>query len=85
MDNQISFWLGLEKAHLGLLDSVGRSAERLREETLCCLEHRRKVNAPNTGQIYHRADYPMHKYLRSVVAALNTRASAARCELAIVI
>ena len=30
--------------HLGLFDSIVRSAERWREGELCCLGHRRKVS-----------------------------------------
>ena len=31
-------WMSLAKSHLGLLDSIVRSAERLCEGELCCLE-----------------------------------------------
>ena len=33
------------ESHLGLLDSVIRSEERLCEGELCCLQHRRNVSA----------------------------------------
>ena len=36
-------------------------------------------------KIYHRVDYLLHEYLNHFVAACNTRASAALCELALVI
>ena len=35
--------------------------------------------------IHHRADHSLHEYLRHFVAALNTRASAALCELDLLI
>ena len=37
------------------------------------------------SEIYHRVDHPMNEYLNHFVAARNTRASAALCELAFVI
>ena len=62
-----------EESHLGLLDMVVRSAERLCEGGLCCLWHRRKVSALCLlYKIYHRVDHPMSKYLMHFVAARNT-------------
>ena len=72
-------------SHLGLLNSIVHSAERLCEGELCCLEHRRKSSALCLlYKIYDREDHPRNKYLNSV-AALNTRALPALGELALVI
>ena len=38
-------WRSLEESHLGLLDSIVRSMERLCESELCCLGHSRKGSA----------------------------------------
>ena len=38
-------WMSSVKSHLDLMDSIDRSAERLREGELYCLGHRRKVCA----------------------------------------
>ena len=38
-------WMSLVKSHLGLLDSIVHSAERLCEDELCCLGHKRKGSA----------------------------------------
>ena len=74
------------ESHLGLLDSIVRSAERLCEGKLCCLGHRRKVSALCfLYKIYHRVDRPMNEYLNNFVAACDTRASAALGKLALVI
>ena len=35
-------WISSAESHLCLLDSIGRSAERLCEGELCCLGHRMK-------------------------------------------
>ena len=32
------------ESHLGLLDNVVRSVEKLCEGELCCLEHKRKIS-----------------------------------------
>ena len=37
------------------------------------------------NNIYHRVDHPMNEYLNHFVAACNTRASAALCEVILVI
>ena len=78
--------MSLAESHLGLLDSIVRSAKRLCDNKLYCLRHRRQVNALCLFyKIYHRVDYPMDEYLNNFVAAGNTRASAALTELALVI
>ena len=62
--------------HLGLLDSVVRRAERLCENELCYLRHRREVNVLCLlYKIYHRLDHPMNGYLNHFVAARSTRYS----------
>ena len=54
--------------HLSLLYNAGRSAERLCEGELCCVEHRRKVNALCLlYKIYHRADHPLHEYFIYII------------------
>ena len=74
------------ESHLGLLDRIVRSAERLCEGELCCVTHRTKVSAFSLlYEIYHTADNPMNEYLNNFVAARNTRASAALGELALLI
>ena len=79
-------WRSSAESHLSLLDSVVRSAESLCERELCCLGHRRKASALCLlNEIYHRADHRLHVYLHHFVAACNTRASAALCEVALVI
>ena len=73
-------------SHLGLLNIVVCSVERLCEGELCCLEHRQKVSAfCLLHKIYHRMVYPMNENLHHFVAARNTRASATLRELALVI
>ena len=69
---------------MGLLDSIVRSAERLCEGDVCCLEHRRKISALCLFcEIYHRVDHLMNEYLNHIVAARNTRASSDLGELAL--
>ena len=47
------------ESHIGLLDSIVRSAERLCEGERCCLAHRRKVsNLSLLYKIYHRVNNP---------------------------
>ena len=71
-------WLLSDKSHLGLMDSIVRSAEILFADKLCCLAHRRKVSAFYLlYEIYHRVDHPMNRYLNHFVATRNTRAAAA--------
>ena len=74
------------ESHLGLLDSIGRSAERLYDGELCCLRLKGNVSAlclfhmichRVDHPIYHRVDHPMIEHLNHFVAARNTRASAA--------
>ena len=56
--------------------SIVSSAERSWKSGFCCLGHRRKVSAVSLpGEVYHRADHPLHDYLHNFVAARNTRAS----------
>ena len=74
------------ESHLGLLDSIVRSSERLCEGELCCLRHRRKVSALRLhNKIYYRVGRPMNQHLNHFDAVCNTRASAALSELALVI
>ena len=66
------------EGHLCLLDSIIRSAERLREGELCCLTHRRMVSALCLlYEIYQRMDHTMNGCLNNFVVARNARASAA--------
>ena len=52
------------QSHLGLLDSIVRSAERLWESELCCLEYRRKVSTLYLlRKIYHRVGHSTNEYL----------------------
>ena len=68
---------------MGLLGSIVLSAERLCESELCCLAHRRMVNALcMLYEIYHRVYHPMKEHLRHFAAAHNSRASTALGELA---
>ena len=77
-------WMPSAESYLSLLDSVVRSAETLCEDELCCLGHRKKVNALCLlCNIYHIADYPLHEYLPNFIAVCNTRASATLGELAL--
>ena len=74
------------ESHLGLLNSIVRSAERLCESKLCCLGHRRKVTALClVCKIYHRVNHPMNGHLNHFVATRKTRASAALGDLSLVI
>ena len=74
------------ESHLGLLDSIVRSAEKLCEAVLCCLAHRRKISALCVlYKIYHRVGHSMNEYLNNFVVALNTRVSVALDKLALVI
>ena len=73
------------ESHLGLIDSIGRSVERLCEGELSCLAHRRKVRALCLlYKIYH-VDHHMNGYLNDFVATRNTRASASQGEFALVL
>ena len=82
----VSVWMSLTESHLGLLDSIVCSVEKLCEDELCCLGHRRKVNGLCLlYEIYHRVDHPMNEYLNHFVAAQNTRVSVALGELALLI
>ena len=70
------------ESHLGLLDSIVRSAEWLCEGELCCLGNRRKVSVLCLlYKIYHRVGRSMKGCLKHFVASRNTRVSAALCEL----
>ena len=40
-----SVWISSVESHLGLLNSIARSAERLCGGEHCCLRHRRKLSA----------------------------------------
>ena len=69
--------------HVGLGDSVVRSAERLCEGELSCLGHGKKGSALCLlFEIYRRVDYSMNEYLHHFIAVRNTRALAALGELA---
>ena len=71
--------------HLGLLDSIFRSVERLCEGELFSLAHIRKVSALCLlYNVYHKVDHPMNGYLNHFVVARNTRASAALGEMTLV-
>ena len=79
-------WIPSTMTYLSLLDSIVRSAERLREGELCSLGHRRKVSVLCLlYEIYNRVDHSMNKCLKHFVAARNTTVSAALCEMALVI
>ena len=79
-------WISSTESPLGLLDRVVHSAERLCEDELCCLRHRRKVNDLRLlYKICHRAGHSMHEYLHHFVATSNTRTSAALGELALMV
>ena len=81
-----SVWMLSAESHLGLLDSSVRSAERLCEGKLCCLRHRRRVSALCLlYKIYHSGDHTISEYPRHVVAARNTKTSAALGQLVLVI
>ena len=83
---RVPVWMSFTESHLGLLDRIFRSAERLCEGELCCLGHRRKVSALCLlYEIYYRVDHPMNEYLKHFVAVRNTRPSATLDELALVI
>ena len=72
--------------HVGLLDGIVRSAERLCEGELCCFAHRRNLRALCLlYKIYHRVDHPMNGYLNHFVDYSNTSASAALGELTLVV
>ena len=76
-------WMSPAESHLSLRDRVVRSADRLCENELCCLGHRKGVSALCLlYKIYHLS---LHEYLQYFVSARNTRASDALCELAFVI
>ena len=79
-------WMPSADSHLRLLDSSVHCAERLCEGELCSLGHRRKVSALYLlYKIYHRVDHLMNEYRKHLVAARNTRGSAALGELVFVI
>ena len=76
-------WMSSAEFHLGLLDSIVRSEQKLCEGELCCLGHRRKVGALCLlHNIYERVNHPMIECLTRFVAVRNTRASATLGELA---
>ena len=75
-------WMLSVEFHLGLLDSIIRSAEILCESELCCLRRRNKVSSLCLlYNIYHRVDQLMNEYLDHFKAARNTRDLAALGEL----
>ena len=79
-------WVSSAVSHLGLLNSVVRSAERLCAGELCCLGHRRKVGTLCLFyNIFHRVGHPINEYLHHFLAGHNTRDSASLGELALVI
>ena len=54
-------WMSSAESHLGLLDSIVRSAERLCEGVLCCLGPRRKFGALRLlYKIYYKVDHQMN-------------------------
>ena len=60
------------ESHLGLLVIIVRNTERLCEDELCCLGHRRKVSALClVYNIYHRVGRPMNKYLKHFIILLQ--------------
>ena len=70
---ELPVWMSSTESHLGLLDSIVRSAERLCEGGLCCLRHRRNVSTLwLLYKIYNRIVHPMNEYLNHFVAARNT-------------
>ena len=74
------------ESHLGLLDSIVRSAERSCEGVFCCLGHRRKVSALCfLYNIYRIGFNPMNEYLNHFVADRNAIASATLGELNLMI
>ena len=67
-------WMSSKESHLGLLDSIVCSTEKLGEGELYCLGRRRKVGALSLRyKMYHRVDHPMNEYLNHFVATRNTR------------
>ena len=78
----VSVRMSSAEFHLSLLDRFVHSAEVLCDGELCCLGPRKRCLL---YKIYHRANHPMHEYLHYYVAARETRASAAPCEVALVI
>ena len=68
--------------HLGLMDSIVGSAERLCEDKIFCLGHRKKVSS---ALRLLKVDHPKNEYLNQFVADRNTRASAALGKLVLVI
>ena len=79
-------WMSSAESHLSLLNRVVLSVERLCEGKLCCLGHRRKINALCLlYKIKHRADHCLHKHLHHFAAACNTMTSVVLCELSYVI
>ena len=80
-------WLSWAESHLAQAsgrsliwhkDSIVCSAERLCEDELCCLGHRIKVSGLCfLYKSYHRINHSMNENLNHLVAARNTRASAA--------
>ena len=74
------------ESHLGLMDTIVHSEERLYEDEPCCLGHGRKASALCLPyNIYHRVDHQMNEYLKHFVVARNTRISSALGELSLVI
>ena len=79
-------WMSPAKSHLGFLNSIVRTEEKLCEGDFCCLGHKMKVSALCLlYKIYHRVNHPMIEYLNHFVAARITRASASLGELALMI
>ena len=79
-------WISSAESHLDLPGSIVRSAERLCEDELCNVAHRRKASALYLlCKIYYRMNYSTNECLNHFVAARNTRALAALGELVLVI
>ena len=86
VDNFSTVWVSSEESHLGLLDSIVRSAEKSSEGELCYLEHRKRFSALCLlCEIYYRVNYSTNKYLKNFVPARNTRALAALGDLTVAI
>ena len=79
-----------EESHLGLLDRVVCSAQKLCEGKLSCLERRTKVRALCVYSmrfmcLLYEMDQPMNEYLHNLTVARNTRVSVDLGELPLVI
>ena len=63
-----SVWMSSAKSHVGLLDYIFRSAERLCQGELCCLEHRKKIRASCLlNEFYYILGHPMNDYIILII------------------